>query len=233
MWQVQNNKSLNFAIKQTGCSCGYTGIYGFARLLAAVLGLFAYPVSAGLDISVPSDTGAYTLSWSAPEKGYSTLKQLVGPGQYRVIDTGADASISFEKAPGIYQYRLDEYGCTFGCSVVRISYEKVLVPPRVPGDLQVRPADVADTYILRWKASSGANWYVLQASQNDGPWSNVYTSSSNQIVLPVKGAGIFRYRVQACGPFIGCSRHSSAASIGIGNLEDTQTPLEVASNSNI
>ena len=221
MWQIQIET--NIAIR----------IHGWARLLIGAFAFLANPVSADLDISAPSDSGAYTLSWSAPAKVYSTLKHLVSPGRYQVIKTGIDTSVSFEKAPGVYHYRLDEYGCFSDCSVVKISYEKVLVPPRIPDNLRIREADVADNYVLRWDASSGANLYVLQESRNNGPWTDVYTSSNDQILLPVKGSGNIRYRVRACGPFIGCSRYSSAASIGVGNPADAETPLEIASNNGL
>lgn len=228
MWQKYIEKNGD-VMAQHIQSSGGIGIHGWARLLLVAFAFFANPVSADLDISAPSDRGAYTLSWSAPAKGYSTLKQLVSPGHYQVIKTGTETSISFEKAPGVYHYRLDEYGCFSNCSVVKISYEKVLVPPRIPDNLRIREADVADNYILRWNASPGANLYVLQERRNNGPWANVHTSSNDKILLPVKGSGNISYRVRACGPFIGCSGYSSVASIGVGNPADAEAPLEIAS----
>lgn len=167
----------------------------------------ALPPGTPPSITVPasSNTGNYTISWTAPTTGVVTvyeLYQAVNGGSYGVFPyTTTSTSFAFTNVGnGTYTYRVRACNGS-SCSGYRTGGNSLVVtlPPSVPGAVVVPAYNNTGNYTVSWGASTGnVTAYEVLESIAFGSESLVYSGTATSFPRSTKPDGVWGYRLRAC-----------------------------------
>lgn len=198
------NGNLSYSV--AACNDGGCGSQGPALNVAVV----RPPDPPSVSAPSSSNTGSYTISWSAVERANSyLLEESANGGAWNAIYGGGDISAGISgRGDGNYAYRVaacNQGGCSTysGTGTVAVN-----VPPVTPPGVTARyivtnafpPWQVR--YTISWSPVAGASWYELTGR---GTYSGPLTSVVINYTGVPSGA---TFQVRACKP-IGCSAWSA------------------------
>lgn len=173
------------------------------------------PPSSAPTLTAPatSNTGSYTLSWTAVVLSTSyELQEQAASGTWHSIQISGGTSASIDSNPaGTWNYRVracNNNGCA-GWSTTQTVV--VTLPPSGVPVLTAPSANTTGSYTVSWTNVSGATRYELDQRKDGGAWSNIHNASTISRALSGQAAGSYDYRVRACN-VAGCSAYSVVAS---------------------
>lgn len=197
----------------------------------------ALPPDTPPSISVPSssNTGNYTISWTAPTAGTVTvyeLYQAVNGGSYGAFPyTTTATSYAFSNVGnGTYSYRVRACNGS-SCSLYRTGANSITVtlPPSVPGAITVPAYNNTGTYTVSWAASTGnVTSYEVLESVAFGGESLVYTGTSPTLSRSGMADAVYGYRLRACN-LTACSAYNATQGNGAVIYVDKIAPTPPAS----
>ncbi|WP_337244670.1 wall-associated protein [Luteimonas sp. gir] len=192
-----------YAYRVRGCAaeCGAWSAEGAITVLLP-------PPAPTLAVPSTSNTGAYSVSWTASTGATRyELQERVGSDSWTQIYSGADTSQTHSgRANGTYAYRVR--GCATECGAWSAEGTiTVLLPPPAP-TLTVPATSNTGSYSVSWTASTGATRYQLEEQTDTSGWTAIYEGGLRQKSLSGKDSGTYRYRARACSAH-GCGDWSS------------------------
>ena len=177
--------------------------YGFGPITTASYGDLTVPAS--------SNTGAYTISWTAaPGASTYRLDEQVNGGAWTTVQTAASLSWSTSgRTPGTYNYRMAP--CASSCGPPGVSGAvAVSLPPPAPTAISV-PATSTGNIAIGWSTAAYATSYTLEQSFNGGAFAAIYSGANNSYAYTATSSGTYTYRVKACDA-VGCSGYGPTGS---------------------
>jgi hypothetical protein len=183
-----------------------------------------------------SNTGAYSLSWTAEATTTNyVLQQQINGGAWTTLQSTAatTASVSGE-GNGTYGYRVQACytigatACSGWSATVSVT---VLLPPATAPTLTVPATSSNGAYSVTWTAVGTATSYTLQQQINGGAWSTVQSSAATSLAISGEGSGTYAYQVQACDAG-GCGPWSGTGTIVV-TLPPTTAPTLNVNHPNI
>ena len=183
-----------------------------------------------------SNTGAYSLSWTAEATTTNyVLQQQINGGAWTTLQSTAatTASVSGE-GNGTYGYRVQACytigatACSGWSATVSVT---VLLPPATAPTLTVPATSSNGAYSVTWAAVGTATSYTLQQQINGGAWSTVQSSAATSLAISGEGSGTYAYQVQACDAG-GCGPWSGTGTIVV-TLPPTTAPTLNVNHPNI
>ena len=173
------------------------------------------PGNIHFDVSSPSYTGNYTVSWNTATCATTyRLQERVDGGSWTTVqNTSATHKTYSGKAAGTYDYRVRaEDGV--GNSSYSQTITMVVSEPPTPTGLAISGTDpnCAGTYTVSWNTATGASTYRLQESTDGGNnWTTLQNTSATQKAFSGVTAGGYSYRVRAENPVGNSSWANSVA----------------------
>ncbi|WP_336807971.1 hypothetical protein [Fulvimonas yonginensis] len=236
---VQTSASLSWAASGKGngtyghrvqaCNGGGCGPWSVTSTTVVTL-----PPTSAPTVSVPasSNTGGYTVSWTAVATATSyTLQEQINGGAWTTIQTGSATSRAVSgKGNGTYGYRAQ--GCnSIGCGPWSATSVTVVTYPPASAPTISAPASSTGSYTVSWTTVSTATSYTLQEQVNGGTWATIQAGSATSRALSGKTDATYGYRVQACNVG-GCGPWSATVATVVA-LPPTSAPtVSVPASSN-
>lgn len=165
-------------------------------------------------IPVDNTSGSYTLTWGNVSGATRyELGERRGAGSWSVAHDGSARSRAFSgKTTGSYGYRVracNASGC--GPYAATVTVEVVITSPPATAPTLQAPQVVreGEAYTVSWSTVSGTGTYRLEGQLDGGSWYVSQNTGATSRVFPSgSGAGMYRYRVQACNAS-GCGPYSN------------------------
>jgi YD repeat-containing protein len=183
-----------------------------------------------------SNTGAYSLSWTAEATTTNyVLQQQINGGAWTTLQSTAatTGSVSGE-GNGTYGYRVQACytigatACSGWSATVSVT---VLLPPASAPTVSAPATNNNGVYSVTWTTVSTATSYTLQQQVNGGAWSTVQSSAATSLAVSGEGSGTYGYQVQACNAG-GCGPWSATSSVVV-TLPPTTAPTLNVNRPNI
>lgn len=157
-----------------------------------------------------SNTGSYTVSWSAVGGATSyQVEESANGGGWTNIHNAAGGSVAVSgKGTGSYAYRAracNAAGC--GADSATATTQVTLPPGGAP--TVTAPATSTGSHTVSWTAVAAATSYQLAEQVNGGGWTAVYTGAATSIGLTGRAPATYGYRAIACNAG-GCAGTYSA-----------------------
>jgi YD repeat-containing protein len=201
-------------------ACNAGGCSGYRTVSGATTVTLPPGMPQTITVPAASNTGTYTISWTAPSGGTVTSYELYEStsatftSQTQVY-TGASLSTAISgRANGTYYYRVR--GCNVGgCGGYREGSAGIVVtlPPATPASISFASPDYDGSYTLTWSAvAAPVSSYEVYEATNSGfsGETQVYSGSSTSAAISGRGNGSYYYRVRACNAG-GCSGFVAAS----------------------
>lgn len=185
-----------------------------------------------LTVPASSNTGAYTVSWTAVATATRyELQERLGSGSWSTLpETSATTRAISGKTGGSWHYQVracNTGGCT-AFSTVRTVV--VSLPPAGTPTLTVPPTGANGAFSVSWTTVSGATGYQLQERQGTGAWATVQDDAATSRSITGKAAGDWSYQVRACNS-VGCAAWSSPGTVTVVMPPTGAPTLTVPANS--
>ncbi|MGB3747880.1 MAG: RHS repeat protein [Rhodanobacter sp.] len=203
-----------------------SGSYTYQVRACNASGCSAYKASGAVTVTIPpasapslsvpatSNSGSYTVSWSAVSSATSyTLQEQVNGGGWGTVQSSSATSKAFSsKGNASYGYRAQACnagGCgawSAGGTIV------VTLPPAAPATVTAPFSVLGKPYNITWSASATATSYKVQRTNlDDGSTAIVATTAATSATMPTPITSQFlHYAVQACNAG-GCSAFKNAS----------------------
>ncbi|MDR6840427.1 hypothetical protein [Pseudoxanthomonas sacheonensis] len=172
------------------------------------------PTTPALSVPSSSNTGNYTVSWTAPGTTTSyQIEQSANGGAWAAFYTGAATSAAATgRATGSYAYRgraCNASGCSGNSATVTIA---VALAPAAAPTLTAPASTTTGSFTVSWTTVTDAATYSLEERLNGGSWSVIYSNTGTSSALTNRTPGTWDYRVKGCNS-VGCGPTSAVSTV--------------------
>ncbi len=206
------------------------GAYSFPRTVTVNrAGTPPAPTISGPN-GAPAGTN-FALNWTAISSASSyQLEGNVNGGVWNILQTNASTSHTRqEPVNGFYRYRVracSSIGCGLPGNVHLVQVQPVSQLPSHP--VVTAPVNPFNgNYTVSWTQPSGANWYRLEESDNNGAtFELVYEGPNSSTPITGRPQGTYLYRARACisSDLATCGGYSDDATVVVGPMDPMDPP---------